>query len=409
MNPSMTSDKAPLISRRLVVGLVLISALSALGFLALSAYAPDLRSDTSSNATVLSRSAIGFAGLKALLDGVGIGVNVGREPPRGGAFSLVVLTPEVSTLPKDLAALAGLRPRLVVLPKWNVTPDPEHSGWVMKFGTVDPSISVSLLETLAKGAKIAQSAGHRPVGFKAVYARFAPQRAAAPLNIEALQTISGPGLEADVVDDQGRAVVVQIRGSQTYILSDPDILNNAGLHDLNTARVGTALIQALRVGDAGVSFDVTLNGFGRSRDLLRTVFSPPFLGATLCAILAAAFIAFHAMSRFGSPRRQDRAFAFGKRALADNTAAVIRMMRREPAMAPRYAQAALRQAAGFFGLSREQAADPSMIGALERRGAVSDRFANLQAEAASVRDAGGLMRIAKKLYRWRRDITHGHI
>jgi hypothetical protein len=399
----------PLISPRLAIALVLISALTALGFLALSAYAPDLRSDRSGGATVISKSAIGFAGLRVLLENLHVGVNVGREPPASGQFSLVILTPGAGTDDKDIEKLAGAGPRLIVLPKWTVSGDREHDGWVKKLDVETPGTVGAILQTLAKGAKLAQHKGVYRTGLKAEYDQFDADAQARAVSIDRVQTISGPNLEPDITDDEGKAVLVQVKGTQTYILSEPDILNNQGLHDIAVARLAYTIIQTLRRRDNAVSFDVTLNGFRRSPDLLRTVFSPPFLGATLCALLAAAFLGFHAMSRFGSPRAPDRVFAFGKRALADNTAAIIRMMKREPAMAARYSQAVLSQIAAFFGISREKAADPSVVRALEQRGTLPYRFADLEAEARDARDAQGLMQVARKLYRWRRTITHGHL
>lgn len=399
-----------LLSPRMAIGLVVVSALSALAFLALSAYAPDLRSETSGGNSVLSKSAVGFAGLRLLLQSADVDVTIGRETPSDDdPSSLVVLTPEMGTNPKDIVPLSAPGPRLIILPKWIVTPDPIHNGWVTRLGSFDSGQIAALLAPIAKGAKIEQRGGTAKTPLKAQFPRFAPDAAVGPVSVDTLQTISGPGLEPDVVDDHGKAVLVQIKGSQTYILAEPDLLNNLGLADTGRARIGVAILQGMRVGDGPVTLDVTLNGFRRSPDILRTVFSPPFLSATLCAILAAAFLAYHAMNRFGSPERPDRVFAFGKRALADNTAAVIRMMKREPAMAPRYAQAALHQAAGFFGVSREKSADPSVIRALEVRNKVSTGFAELNAEATGVRDTGALMRVAEKIYRWRREITHGHI
>ncbi len=400
---------SPLISSRVAIALVLISALTALGFLALSAYAPDLRTDRSGGATVISKSAIGFAGLRVLLENLHIGVNVGREPPASGQFGLVILTPTAGTDEKDLARLAGLGPRLIVLPKWAVAENPQHDGWVWKLDPEAPGTIGKILQTVAKDAKLVQHKGVYRSKLTAEHDRFGAAAPAQPVEIDRVQTISGPTLEPDIVDGEGKAVLVQVKGTQTYILSEPDVLNNHGLHDIAMARIAYTIIQALRVRDDAVSFDVTLNGFRRSPDLLRTVFSPPFLGATLCVLLAAAFLGFHAMSRFGSPRAPDRVFAFGKRALADNTAAVIRMMKREPAMAARYSQAALNQIASFFGISREKTADPSVVRGLEQRGALPYRFADLEAEARAAHDTQSLMQVARKLYRWRRTIMHGHL
>ena len=62
----------------------------------------------------------------------------------------------------------------------------------------------------------------------------------------------------------------------------------------------------------------------------------PCLGATLCLAAAALLMALQALTRFGAPRQAGRAIALGKRALADNSAALIRLARREARMAPRY-------------------------------------------------------------------------
>jgi len=290
-----------------------------------------------------------------------------------------------------------------------VSEDQEHAGWVKKLDTISPGDLAKMLQTVAKDTKVVQGKARAPVRLRAEDGRFAGAQRVKPVAIDRLQTISGPNLKPAVVDGDGKAILALVKGTSTYILSDPDFVNNQGLASVDAARAGYAMIDGTRRSGGPVSFDVTLNGFGRSPDLLRTVFSPPFLGATLCVLLAAAFLAFHAMSRFGSPRAPDRVFAFGKRALADNTAAVIRMMRREPAMAPRYAQAVLNQTAAFFGIARDKVADPSVVRALEGRSAVSYRFADLSAEARDAHDAQSLMQVARKLFRWRRTITHEHL
>ena len=403
------SSNAPLISPRLAVVLVLVSALTALGFLALNAYAPDLRNERSAEATVVSKSAIGFAGLRVLLEGMHMRVDLGRDHKPDARYSLVILTPEPSTDAKEFEDINKLAMRLIVLPKWSVSEDQGHSGWVKKLDTLLPNEVAKMLQTLAKGAKLTQGKPAAKVTFLAKDSHFYDAQHVKPVAIDRLQTIAGPNLEPAIVDGGGKVVLALVKGTSTYILSDPDFLNNQGIADADTARIGYAMIQGIRRFDGPISFDVTLNGFARSPDLLRTVFSPPFLGATLCVLLAAAFLGFHAMSRFGSPRAPDRVFAFGKRALADNTAAVIRLMRREPAMAPRYSQAVLNQTAAFFGIARDKATDPSVLRALEQRSAVPYRFADLSAEARDAHDVQSLMQVARKLFRWRRTITHEHL
>ena len=303
------SDQGGIVSRRVASGLVLVSALSALGFLALSAYAPDLRSNKSQGTDVLSKSAVGFAGLRILLEASQIDTQVGRDPRPDEVASLFILTPEFATDHKDLAPLAAGRERLVVLPKWLTLPDPLHAGWVSKIAAFDSATIAELVSDVAKGAKIRQRTGPAQVTLQGPYAHHLSIKR---LAMDSPQTISGPTLDAALTDEKGHALLAQIRGTQTFILADPDLLNNAGLGNAATARAGLDLIKLLRVSNAPVVLDVTLNGFGRSRNVLKTVFSPPFLGATLCALLAAALLAYHAMNRFGAPLKPDRIYAFGK-------------------------------------------------------------------------------------------------
>src|SRR6185312_6284878 len=170
---------------------------------------------------------------------------------------------------------------------------------------------------IAKGAKLVQHKGIFKTKLKSQVPAFEPDWPVKPVSIDRLQTISGAGLVPEIVDDEGKAVLVRVGDTQTFILAEPDLLNNAGLADRNTAGIGYWIVNGARLGEGTIWFDATLNGFKRSPDLLRAVFSPPLLGATLCVLLAAAFLGFHAMSRFGSPKAPDRIYAFGKRALAD--------------------------------------------------------------------------------------------
>src|SRR5439155_9784136 len=94
-------------------------------------------------------------------------------------------------------------------------------------------------------------------------------------------------------------------------------------------QTGFAIVGALKAGDGPVMFDATLNGFARERSILRLLFDPPFLAVTLCLFAAAALAGFQAFVRFGPMRRSGRVFALGKEALADSSAALIRLAARE--------------------------------------------------------------------------------
>jgi hypothetical protein len=396
------------IRARVAIGLLLVSALSLLAFVLLSAYASDLRSEQTGGENALSKSAVGFAGIRFLLESAGVDAPIGRTPPALDRYGLVVLTPELTSDRTELKALAGPGPRLIVLPKWITMADPDRPGWVVKLRALDGDTVASVIAPLAPRATISQRHSLATVRFHALLDRYTAAAVAEPVHIDHLQTISGKGLWSMVVDDHGRAVLANIVGTQAFVLSDPDLFNNLGVRDSSVARAAFALPQLLRSTDRPISFDVTLNGFGRSPELLRTIFGPPLLGATLCALLAGALLAFHAVNRFGGARAPDRAFALGKRALADNTAAVIHLMRRETAMASRYADAMLRLVAAQLGALRGHA-DSAWVASVERGANQPYRFADLRAEASGVEDPGALIRVAKKLYRWRQGVLHERV
>ena len=405
MTPPPDNKRAAFLPPKLAIGLLLISALSFVAFFALNAYAPQLRMDRSGGANALSKSAVGFAGLRYMLERVGMPTRLLREPASSGDDSLVILTPDVLTSASDLKANVAFGVRLVVLPKWLVAEHPKHPGWVMGTGTIDAGPLDHMLSEIANTVKITRGQGAasvRLVSREDSLDRIVPSK---PLNIQALQTLSGTTLEPIIVESAGKIVLARIRGMTTYILSDPDLLNNAGLHDRETAGFGVGLILALRKSAGPVSFDLTLNGVRASPNLLESAFKPPFLGATLCAILAAAFIAMHALHRFGPAQQPGRIQAFGKRALADNTAAVIRMTHREASMAPRYAEVVLNVLAAQAGVPRAEAREPYWLAALERRSGGPYRFTDLHVEAIAVRDAAGLMRVATKLHQWLQGMT----
>jgi hypothetical protein len=230
--------------------------------------------------------------------------------------------------------------------------------------------------------------------------------------IETFQTFSQlpPGWSPALVDDQGRIVLAAQMDRKVYVLSDPDFLNNWGMSQRENAQAATSLLNALRSYDQPIVFDATMNGFARSRDILRLALEPPFLSGTLCLVAAALLMGMHAVLRFGAPRPSSRPFALGKQVLAENSAALIRMAGREPAMAPRYAAVVRDQVARQVGAPR--GLDPAeLLAMLDRVGRskrVADPFSSLAREAQAVRDLAGLMRNVRNLNHWQREMTRGH-
>lgn len=389
----------------IVLCLVLAGVFSFSAYVVLSAYAPDMRGGLDGGAHALSRSAVGFAGLVRLLRAEGVDVAIDRDGParRDPSWGLLIVTPEETSTPSDVFNFTTAKgPTLVVLPKWETGPDPMNPAWVKSAGLVDAN-AVNVLIGDRVTAKISRRGDTAPMQLKSVGPAPGPILATGP--IAQLQTIAAEGMVTLLTDPSGAAVLIRTADSRLYILSDPDLLNTHGLRDLATARTASSLIGAMRRGDGPVVFDVSLNGFKHSPSLLKLAFQPPFLGATLCLVGAALLMGLHAANRFGAPVRAARALALGKRALAENSAGLIRMAKREPHMAGGYLDLNRHVVARALGAGRlsgwELDAYLDRLGERTQAGGITA----LTEQAKAVKDRDGLTRFAQRLYQWRVEMT----
>jgi hypothetical protein len=400
--------------------LFLVGAAASICLLLLYAYAPDLRGNDSNQADAVSHSAIGFAGLKQLMEASGIAVEIDRGAVLGEARnpSLTILTPPAFAGAQALHDYQEQGPVLIVLPKWTTMPMPFKSSWVVKTGAFHPDTFKYLLAPIAK-LQIAQASGDR----RAIRVEAASPLAGVPLqlngDIQQLQSATGGkgdrlmllrgGVVSGEPDPAAMAVLLRIRGGDKpiYVLTEPDLMNNHGLADETTAEVALGIIRSLRRGASPVRMDVTLNGMTRAPSLLKVLFEPPFRGATLCVFLAAILMALHALARFGAPLGEDRIQVRGKTALVDNTAALVRLMGREAAMATRYVQASREMVLARLGRrgGREQ---DDVLAAMESRSGSDVHYDTLASQATQARNSDDLMRIAAEAYAWRGRITGEH-
>ncbi len=382
-------------SGRVVLVMLAVGVAAFAGLLALSAYAPDLHDGLDGQGHALSRSAIGFAGIVRLLEDAGEPAMVARGPtPLGGAQGMIVVTPPPGATPNDLTRLKPNRRMLIVLPKWLTTPDPRHLGWVHKAGLLPAEQVGSMLQrtmTLNRRQRASRPVLEGPLVGASPYALG---------TIDQFQTLDPGQDKVLIADETGRAVLVRLNET-TLVLSDPDILNNQGLASLETTEAARAILDDCRGGQGPLIFDVTMNGFKRSRSLLRLALEPPFLGATLCALAAALLMGAHAAVRFGAPKPDPAAMALGKAGLVENAAVLIELAKREPAMASRYVDVVRRAAARAMGLPAGTATD--RIDRALDAATPPERapFSFLAAEALTVRTRTDLLDLARRLHRRR--------
>jgi hypothetical protein len=388
----------------LLIALVGVFAFCAL--VVLGAYAPDLRAGDNGGAHALSRSAIGYAGIVRVLKLEGDLVLINRSPTRGAqGAGLMVVTPSPQASEDDITGLGFAGPVLIVLPKWFAPPDPRHPGWVGRGLPIETGMLPKSALMADRGLARAKGVS-RPV-LRAVGAPLSLGETLAEGPVDRLQTLAPNGWRTVLVDQTGATVLARDPDRPIFLLSDPDLLNTHGIANVDTLGSAIILLRALRSGDGPILFDVRLNGFGRERSVLRLLFEPPFLAVTLCLATAAGLAGFQAACRFGPIRRAPRAVALGKQALVDNSAALIRLARREPHMGGRYALLVRDFAARAVGAPRELTGE-ALVAFLDRLGeqrGAEGPLSKLAAEADRASDRDRLTTAARRLFRWRLEMT----
>lgn len=395
---TMSADRvfAPLtVALLLIIGLIGFA-----GSLLLGAYAPDLNSGRNAGSHALSNAATGYAGIVELARATGRHPRVLRAENDWKTEDLVVATPEhgAVAMGKFMAARRG-RATLIVLPKWATIADDKTSGWV-DVGGLLPAFDPAGVLAPATVMKVTR----RPSGARVLH----PVSWALPsLAVSAprpLQAVTSVALIPLVVDDAGRIVLGQVHRTKTYILADPDLLDNHGIRQLDHARAALDLLDFVNADDArGIAFDVTLNGLGGGRSPLKLAFEPPFLAMTLAIVVALALVGWQALVRFGTARPRTRAIAFGKTALIDNSAMIVRKAGREGMLGGRYAALIRERARTIFGVP-VRLTDVDADRYLDSLGGTT-RFSALVANAGGAAHRTDMLAAAQALYRWQQEKT----
>ncbi|MFN7054752.1 DUF4350 domain-containing protein [Hyphomonas sp.] len=394
------ATEAP-ISARAAAILIAIAVIAFGAILVLAGWAPELRQRNEAGEHPYSTSAIGYNGLVRLLEAQGYPVRISRLEKdltqRPGGL-MIVTAPANRRLP-DLDASGFLFPTLLVLPKWEGRADPMDPSRQIDTRFLEASLLNDRLSRIWPDAEIVRISPDTELATP-----FGPRTMEPDVRLQLIRSASlQPFIQA-----RGGTLVGYDHSRQIYVLTDPDLLNTFGLARLANARLATELLTLLRGEDhQPILLDASLHGFERSENLLKMLFSAPFLGATLAAIAAALLLGWAGAVRFGPPSREGRAIALGKQALADNSAGLVTMARRETNMAPGYAALIRRRLSAALGLPRNLT-DAQITEMFDRFGpapgseqAFSDLEAGLR-EPATSRDA--LVERARNLYHWHKAI-----
>ena len=378
----------------------------------------------------------GFAGLARLLEARGHAVELSRSEARLDDPGLLVLTPPLFTDGEALSEIIQSRryigPTLVILPKWIAGRIDSREqlkarrGWVTLGGAVRPAWlrDVEGLDDL----KLAVARRTRWQGMGLSGALPEPER---------VLTLDSPHVLPLVGDEQGDVLAGFLDDGGAYpvldaaaglpprdaeaedldgtrwalvVVAEPDLMNNYGLADRARAEIAEKIVVAAMEGQEQaqglpIVFDLTLPGLGSSENLMTLAFTPPFVAATLCLILAGAVVAWRGFRRFGPPVAEAPALAMGKRQLAGNAAALIERARRLHLLGPPYAALVAERIAAALAIreSDPAAREAAIAHTLAARGIEPDYPARAEAlrrarrPADLLRAAGALRTIERTL------------
>ena len=405
-----------LMSTGLIIGLVLIGLFSFSALIGISGYADDIRNKNNGQAHALSNSAIGFVGLRTLLEETG--QNVFLDPNEasnfaGYDFRLYTLTSAYQT--DSLDELNTQSPKLIILPKWNVNPVPKSSGWVRKAPYVDVVNVESLasnLEAFAGDITLKQAEDKNAILAKEYQFTFNDSGAAYSSRFPRLQTMEGSRLEPVIVTPSGKIVLAKLKNTQSYILSDPDFLNTSGLKTRSGARF--ALDVLAEIANQNLTqryvFDLSIHGIGGRRNMIKLFTQPPFLGTTVLLIALLILIAWQAFLRFGDPRRGTSEdfgedFHMGPQSLTKTTAEFLAIAKLEPSVTPDYAALIRQQALTALHLTGQSKANrETTLDQREAKKSIQPAFGQLEIRAHSVTTRQEMLDVAKALQDWKKDI-----
>lgn len=374
----------------------------------------------------------GYAALADYLERRGHPVRRSRSAAALDDRGLLVLTPnpfnDGAELQKIVDARRTIGPTMIILPKWMVSAPPSgtaksRKGWVLLGGTIPPawhgfldSVSIriaplrgsaqwqagNLNGSLPQSQSILSGSGATLVPL--VIANRDSRILAAYINDGGMY----PGLE-DMADTPPQAYGDNTDVYPLVLVFEPDLLDNYGMSRLANAQLADRLVAATTDNRRGpVIFDLTLNGLARSANLLTLAFTPPFLAATLCLLMAGLVAAWRAFLRFGPPLKQSRALVFGKQALVSNAAGLIVRSGRLHLVAAPYAAAARDRLAHALALPRmadAQASEAAIDRALAGRLGNTEPFSAIAARLRAARGPTELLRAAQDLHTLERTLT----
>lgn len=418
MNAPPTVDQDGGFSRRTIfwlIGVALVSFGCAIGF---AIFMDEVSTESGAGSHSFSKSAIGHKGIVELLRERDIPVLVSEHGTAGKSkdSALVVAEPVLfeaeGNRAADLAAMVAGAPRaLVVLPKWYGSPDPRNPDRVDSVALLPQDEVQPILDVFPVGGTITRVSD----------ASMTWQSSGLQLDVAPAPDLVGPQLmtseeiEPVLWTESGTLLgTVDVDGAELWVLSDPDLLSNHGLLRGDNATLALAVLEAVRGGRGALVFDETMHGFKSEPSLWRVLFEFPLALATIQALLAALLLLWAATGRFGKPIVAPPVIAPGKEFLIDNTAALLRFGGHAGHALRRYLQTTVQEVARLLHAptGMDLNATARWLEQVAETRQVPIRLVELEREVGEAGQARRererrVVETARRIYRWKQEMTHG--
>lgn len=407
-------------SRRTLAWIVGCASVSFVAAVLLSVYGHDLASRPSPEANTFSYSALGHHGLLEFLRSMGLGV-VSRQAPAGGVGPgrpLVVAEPAGA----DSARLKALREEararhaalVIVLPKWTPgLPEKGKPDWLSRVSLMGLSQVELPLKQL--GDEALQKASIQRAGRLRCTARWGDSTAELSVEESAQLLEPSDGLEPVVRCEEGYLIARRAGAPEprTFVVADPDLLNNQGLGRGDNAE-GIYQFFTQDLAATGVVFDETVHGFNRVPGLLAESLRFPLVLGVLQSLVLLGLVLWGGMGRFGKPLPAAPALGAGKEVLIDNTAKLLVNGGHAGDSLMLYFRQTTRAVAAHFFLPPDLP-DAERLARLQRITHLHGLTWDLAALERSIhqlpdgrRGGDAAARIARRLYDWRMEMMHGN-
>lgn len=347
-----------------------------------------------------SRSAIGHSGLLRLLRELGEPVLQLRRLRELGECGLFVVAEPGEVDAAGLAALADAVEQapvsLLVLPKRAGHRDPRVPRWIREEQLLEPDEVTDVLRRLLDEGDAA-APGVTRVASVGAFRRHGLPAGPDPELRDPMQLFTpGQDLEPMLECDEG---VLLGRVGDLYVLSDPDLLANHGLHRGDNAAVAVGIVQAIK-GAGAIVFDETSHGHRLEPSIWTEAGRFPLVLVPVHLLLLLAVVLWAAAGRFGSPLPAPAAIEAGKRFLIENIVALLQRGGRHAPSLRRYQRQRVRRAAERLHAPRGLGDDACRDWVLTRSPSAGQRaeLAELLQRSPEDMGPGEVLRVAQRVH-----------